>query len=211
MATWRHPINPKLVGDLFGDHEPPRTSPHRGVDYRGGDKSLIANIVDATVVDIKYNSCLGWVCNTKVKGASWYISYCHLHCAKHGSNCDGSGHSDGSTCMKNLKVGDKIKTGQPVGRIGNTGTCSRGSHLHATLGKTRTAYSYGKTYDLFKYINKQIAKQKPTEVEEVEEETTEPIVTGEDCEPETITPEPAQGIPAKILEAVRTILLWLKK
>lgn len=142
------------------------------MDYKGGDKNLISNIVDATIVDIKYNSCLGWVCNTKVDGASWYIAYCHLHCAKHGSNCNGSGHEDGSTCMKNLKVGDKVKTGQPVGRVGNTGTCSRGSHLHATLSKTRNGYSYGKVYDLFKYINKQIAKQeakkpKPKPVAEV--------------------------------------------
>ena len=105
--------------------------------------------------------------------------------------------------MKNLKVGDKIKTGQPVGRIGNTGTCSRGSHLHATLGKTRTAYSYGKTYDLFKYINKQLKKQRS--------EATESPVTEVDCEPEPTSPEKEQSIPARILEAVRVILLWLKK
>lgn len=221
MAKWQHPIDPNLVGDLFADHEPPRTSPHRGVDYKGGDKALISTIVDSTVVDIKYNGCLGWVCNTKVNGSSWYIAYCHLNCAKHGSYCDGSGHEDGSTCMKNLKVGDKLKAGQVTGRIGSSGRCSRGPHLHVTLGKTRTAYSYGKTYDIFKYINKQINKNKTPKPEPeqpsepISEDKTPPKVetpkppkppVADDCEPST-----NQGIPAKIMEAIRTILLWLKK
>lgn len=91
----------------------------------------------------------------------YFIGYSHLNCAKHGINCDGSGHDDGSTCMKNLKVGDPIEMGQPVGRTGNTGSCSRGAHLHLTLAR-KSDPRWAKTQDIEKYIDKQIrTKLKP--------------------------------------------------
>jgi len=109
--------------------------------------------------------------------------------------------------MKNLKVGDSVKAGKTiVGRIGNTGSCSRGDHLHLTLGKTHRSAVRGYTKDPEAYIAKQLKKNAETP-----SKATESPVTVEDCEPVATTPEKEQSIPARILEAVRVILLWLKK
>jgi len=159
--TWRHPINPARVTDYYGDNEPPRTSPHRGTDYVTSNKGLLEAVNDAEVIDIYWSNCLGWVCAIKVDGSPWVFSYCHLNCHQHGINC--TGHSDGTTCMKNLKVGDKVKSGQPVGRQGNSGSCSRGQHCHLVQGKSRRSAVYGKTWDAYKYIEKQIKRESHTE------------------------------------------------
>jgi len=157
---WTHPINPVRITDYYGDNEPPRTSPHRGTDYVTERKGLLGAVNDAKVIDIYWSNCLGWVCAIKVDGTDWVFSYCHLNCAQHGENCEGpSEHPDGSTCMKNLKVGDSVKSGQPVGRQGNSGSCSRGSHLHLVQGKARRSAVSGKTWDAYKYIEKQIKRE----------------------------------------------------
>ena len=155
--SWQHPFPTSTITDRFGDNAPPRTSPHRGTDYAPRSKSLIPAVTNGRVNKIFYSKCLGWVMEQTSASGKYFIGYSHLSCNKHGINCDGSGHEDGSTCMKNLKVGDEIKIGQPVGRVGNSGTCSRGAHLHLTLAK-KSDPRYAKTYDIEKYINKQNAK-----------------------------------------------------
>jgi murein DD-endopeptidase MepM/ murein hydrolase activator NlpD len=60
--------------------------------------------------------------------------------------------------MKNLKVGDRVSVGQPVGRVGNTGVCSRGAHLHMTFAK-KSDPRYAKTFDPVKFIDQKIKKQ----------------------------------------------------
>jgi len=154
--TWQHPIHPVKITDHYGDKEPPRTSPHRGTDYVTTNKGLLEAVNDAQVVDIYWTDCLGWVCAIEIEGSDWVVSYCHLNCHKHGINC--TGHNDGTTCMKNLEVGDKVKAGQPVGRQGNSGSCSRGQHCHLVLGKSKRSAVWGKTWDAYKYIQKQIEK-----------------------------------------------------
>ena len=154
---WRHPINPVRITDYYGDNEPPRTSPHRGTDYVTEKKGLLAAVNDGKVIDIYWTNCLGWVCAIKIDGTDWVFSYCHLNCYQHGPDC--TGHSDNTTCMKNLKVGDSVKSGQPVGRQGNSGECSRGDHLHLVQGKARRSAVSGKTWDAYKYIEKQIKRE----------------------------------------------------
>jgi LysM repeat protein len=63
----------------------------------------------------------------------WYIGYCHVSCGTHGVNCKGPAVKCASPVRK--KVGDKLKAGDTVAFIGNTGSASSGAHLHATLGK----------------------------------------------------------------------------
>jgi len=112
--------------------------------------------------------------------------------------------------MKNLKVGDKVVAGETyVGRVGNTGSCSRGAHLHLVLGTQPRSAVSGYTKDPVKYIDKQIRKQNER-LQGQEEEVTESPLTGVDCEPDVITPDKGETLPKRILEAVRTILLWLK-
>ena len=107
--NWSHPFPKATITDSWGDNEPPRTSPHRGVDYAPGAKELIPAITNAVVSRIFYSGCLGWVCEIKTDEDKVFIGHSHLYCSKHRSvDCDGSDHSDGSTCMTQLKVGDRV-------------------------------------------------------------------------------------------------------
>lgn len=156
---WIHPFNKSTITSRHGDNNPPRTSPHRGLDYASGGRKLIPSITSGRVSKIFYSNCLGWVCEVKSDEHGIYIGYSHLYCNKHNTvNCDGSGHEDGSTCMSQLKVGDRVDIRQPVGRVGNSGECSRGSHLHLTMSK-RPDPRYAKTFDPEKFIDQKIAKQ----------------------------------------------------
>ena len=208
---WLFPFPKNTITDGYGDNEPPRTSPHRGADFAPGSKSLITAATHGKVTDIYWSNCLGWVCEQESASGKYRVSYCHLNCAKHGIDCRGpKAHPDGSNCMKNLKVGDKLVAGETyVGRVGNTGSCSRGAHLHLVLGKSSRSAVSGYTKDPVKYIDKQIRKQNER-LQGQEEEVTESPLTGVDCEPDVVTPDKGETLPKRILEAVRTILLWLK-
>lgn len=156
---WQHPLDPSSITDRFGDTEPPRTSPHRGLDYAPGSRKLIGSVSEATVTNIFWSDCLGWICETRTDEHGLYVSYCHLFCNKHNTvNCDGSDHEDGSTCMSQLKIGDRVDAGQWVGRVGNSGSCSRGSHLHLVFSKKPDA-RFAKVFDPEKFIDQKIAKQ----------------------------------------------------
>jgi len=157
--TWQHPFDPSTITSRYGDNKPPRTSPHRVVDYAPGGRKLILAITDGTITRIFYSRCLGWICEFKSDEHGIYIGHSHLYCNKHNTvNCDGNDHADGSTCMSRLKVGDKVKLGDPVGRVGNSGTCSRGSHLHLTFSKKGDP-RYAKTFNPEKFIDQKIKKQ----------------------------------------------------
>ena len=159
MAKWQHPFPKSTITDKFADKEPPRTSPHRGLDYAPKSRALIPAITDAVVTKIFWSDCLGWVCEMKTIEHGIFIGHSHLFCNKHNTiNCDGSDHTDGSTCMKNLSVGDRVKVGQPVGRVGNSGSCSRGAHLHLSFSK-KTDPRYAKVFDPEMFIDQKISKQ----------------------------------------------------
>lgn len=136
---WRLPFPDKCLTDGFGETAG-RDTPHRGTDWGKGTagKGVIA-VNDGVIVENTWNNVLGWVIVLKVGG--WFIGYCHLD------------------AQSMLKVGTLVKSGQRIGTVGNTGSASRGAHLHATLGKTKDSYKIGKVYDLHKYLKTQIAKQ----------------------------------------------------
>jgi pyruvate/2-oxoglutarate dehydrogenase complex dihydrolipoamide acyltransferase (E2) component len=56
-----------------------------------------------------------------------------------------------------LKVGDKLKMGQAIGKVGNEGFSS-GAHLHATLSDAVKGVFAGSVFDLYKYLSEQIEK-----------------------------------------------------
>lgn len=150
--TWAHPFSKTTITSRFGDTAN-RSSPHRGLDYAPGAQQIIPAVTAGRVVNIFYSSCLGWVCEVKENEHDIFIGYSHLYCNKHRDiNCDGTGHDDGSTCMQSLKVGDLVEAGQPVGRIGTSGTCSTGPHLHLTFAKEKDP-RYAKTFDPEKFID----------------------------------------------------------
>jgi len=205
--TWQYPFPKNTITDRFNDFEPPRKSPHRGLDLAPGAKALIPALTDGVVNKIFYSSCLGWVCEIKTKQHGIYVGHSHLYCNKHDSiDCDGNDHEDGSTCMKNLKVGDKVTLGQAVGRVGNSGTCSRGAHLHLTFAK-KSDPRWAKTFDPEKFLDQKIAKQEKSK----KTEPTESPVKPEQTKPEVTTPDKAQNPPKSVLEALRVIMAWFGK
>jgi murein DD-endopeptidase MepM/ murein hydrolase activator NlpD len=160
--TWKHPFPKNTITSVFGTTKN-RTSPHRGTDYAPGVNTLIPAVTAGTVAVTAWSNCLGWymVQTGSANGKTWYVGYCHLSCPEHGPDCSGpKQHPDGSNNFKNLKVGDKLKLGQAAGRVGNTGECSKGAHVHTTLGTTLKAVTSGKVYDLAKFIDDQASKPK---------------------------------------------------
>lgn len=158
MAEWRHPFPKNTITSRFGAKESFRSNPHRGLDYAPGAKALIPAITDGVVSKIFFSSVLGWVCEIKTDEHGLYIGHSHLYCNKHNTvDCDGKGHEDGSTCMSKLKVGDRVKCCQPVGRVGTSGW-STGPHLHLTFSK-QSDPRYAKVFDPEKFIDQKIRKQ----------------------------------------------------
>ena len=205
--TWQHPFPKNTITSRYGETAR-RTSPHRGLDYAPRSRSLIPALTDGVVTSIFYSSCLGWVCEFKSDEHGLYIGHSHLYCNKHDSiDCDGWDHNDGSTCMKNLKVGHRVKAGQPVGRVGTSGRCSTGSHLHLTFSK-KTDPRYAKTFDPEKFIDQKIKKQ---EKEEAKTKATESAQKPEQTKPDVTTPEKAPKPPKSVLRALEVIMKWFGK
>ncbi|MEX0895639.1 MAG: M23 family metallopeptidase [Patescibacteria group bacterium] len=158
MAQWQHPFPKSTITSGFGSTRPPRTSPHRGTDYAPNAKTLIPAITDGKVTKIAYSNILGWFMEFVTDEHGLYIGHAHLYCHKHDTiTCNGKDHNDGSTCMKNLKVGHRVEIGQPVGRVGNSGA-SRGAHLHITASK-KPDMRFSKPFDIEQFIDQKIAKQ----------------------------------------------------
>lgn len=152
--TWRHPFSKDNITSRFGETAR-RTSPHRGTDYAPKANALIPAVADGTVRKIGWSDCLGWymIQTAWADNKTWYVGYNHLSCKTHGINCKGPKASGCSTPFYRLKVGDKLTKGKAAGRVGNTGKCSRGAHLHLTLSRSIRGNSYGKVYDIEKFID----------------------------------------------------------
>ena len=151
--TWQHPFEKKTITSRFATTVR-RTSPHRGLDYAPGANALIKSVTAGRVELIQWSDCLGWVMVQSSASGKYYVGYCHLSCARHGENCKGKAIGC-KTPFKSLKKGQRIKLSQPVGRVGNTGECSRGAHLHLTLSTSLKGVFYGKVIDPEKFIDKQ--------------------------------------------------------
>jgi murein DD-endopeptidase MepM/ murein hydrolase activator NlpD len=87
---------------------------HEGVDYLAAPGSKVPVIADGTVVEVgnpSGNRGVYAIIRHDIDGVTWYSSYSHMQW--------GSMH---------LTVGQKIKRGHTVGRVGSTGQ-STGAHL----------------------------------------------------------------------------------
>ncbi len=91
---------------------------------------------------VKWSSILGWVLvqtawdsiNDKVV----YIGYCHLQ------------------EEPKLKPGTIITQSQTVGKVGNTGSASKGAHLHLTIGPRVNSVFFGTVFDPEKFIDERL-------------------------------------------------------
>ena len=137
--TWITPFSDSAISGHYGTMSEYRRSsgmqPHSGTDWAAKTGTLIPAIASGTVKLIQWSRILGWVVvqsATDNQGKTWFIGYCHLTCSIHGDKCKG----DHESPLTKTKVGDKVKVGQKYLRMGNTGSATTGSHLHATASKT---------------------------------------------------------------------------
>lgn len=129
---------------------------HSGVDFapKGSNKGKtpIPAVGNGTVRLVQFSKVLGWVLVQTVwdikKKKATYVGYSHLSCRTHGINCKG-GH-DASLAI-DLKVGDKVKEGDTIGIMGNTGSASSGVHLHLTMS-WKVKGVFGITAEKFDFI-----------------------------------------------------------
>jgi uncharacterized protein YdcH (DUF465 family) len=215
LNKWQHPLPENTITARFGATKN-RKSPHRGTDYASSNKNALLSAVSAGVIaKIEYSACLGWYVVLKTDEDDVYFGYSHLYCSKHKtSECDGKDHTN-DTCMKNLKVGQKVKAGQAVGRQGNSGTCSRGHHLHLTAHKTPDP-RYAKVFDAEKFLNQKIKASESNELQKKEKEekkvlkpktkAVESPVKAKQDNPDVIVPEKDPKPSASIRELLGGIL-----
>jgi len=151
--SWKHPFDKKTISSQFGTTAR-RSSPHRGLDYAPGANALIRAVTPGKVMLIQWSDCLGWVMVQSSTSAKYYVGYSHLSCTRHGIDCKGAAIGC-KTPFKSLKTGQRVKLSQPIGRVGNTGDCSKGAHLHLTISPTIKGVFSGKVIDPESFIDSQ--------------------------------------------------------
>jgi murein DD-endopeptidase MepM/ murein hydrolase activator NlpD len=91
---------------------------------------------------VKWSSILGWVLVQSawdaINGKAVFIGYCHLQ------------------EKPALQPKTRIKIGQTIGKVGNTGAASRGAHLHLTIGPRVTSVTFGVVFDPEAFIDERI-------------------------------------------------------
>ena len=119
----RYPFEPKFITGRFGTLSEFRKKngmqPHSGVDWARPEGTPIPSIANGTIVLQQWSDVLGNVSVLRVMGkdkALYYVGFCHLK-------------------AEGLAVGTKVKEGETVGLVGNTGSASSGAHLHLTVSK----------------------------------------------------------------------------
>ncbi|MBM4280852.1 MAG: M23 family metallopeptidase [Deltaproteobacteria bacterium] len=157
--------NPDLA-DGWGSTCCGRTNPHRGVDSPQAAGTNIPAVADGTVVVKTSTGCLG-----------------NVVVVQHADGvCSGYAHMQ---TQSSLSLGDRVTRGQHVGRVGATGTCQSGAHLHLTLSRRRDGYFTGTTADPYAYIMDHLTCDRlPTGVVDVVGCDT---VTGAALEPDDAT------------------------
>ena len=140
---WVSPFPENTVTGEYGTLSAYRRSkgmqPHSGRDFAPGANKVIPAVAEGVVRLLQWSDVLGWVLVQDAKGAdgkTYYIGYSHLSCHKHGINCKGPKVHGNHSPLTSTKVGDKKELGEPIGRVGNTGTGTTGAHLHLTVSKT---------------------------------------------------------------------------
>jgi murein DD-endopeptidase MepM/ murein hydrolase activator NlpD len=140
--TWRHPFDKSTITSRFGATAN-RPTAHRGLDYAPREGTAIPAVSKGTVRLVQWSAVLGWVLVQTawdhINSRTVFVGYCHLQ------------------QQPTLKVGATLRIGQTIGRVGNTGSASRGPHLHLTVGNAQNSVFTGAVVDPEKFIDDQIS------------------------------------------------------
>jgi len=93
--------------------------PHSGLDFAMPIGTPIPALANGTIVLNQESKVLGHVVVLRIMDKQKklaYVGYCHLK-------------------EPGLPVGTKVKVGDPVGLVGNSGSASSGPHLHMTVSR----------------------------------------------------------------------------
>lgn len=128
--------------DPFGNKTPPRSPNgpgHLGSDFPWAEGTDIPSFLTGTVTAAGWSSIIGWYIVVK-SGAGWGMFY-HLR------------------ERPPLEVGAPVSFGQFIGNVGNTGTASRGAHLHVGWSTTTGTPGTGSVSDPWPVIQKALGKE----------------------------------------------------
>lgn len=121
-----------------------RKNPHRGQDWAPGAGKIIPAITAGKVTHNFFSAGLGNCIIQNTTDGLWVL-YAHLE------------------DKPNLSIGHELKIGDPIGKVGNTGTLTLGPHLHLSIASTKSVHECPavKLIDPLKHITKNLAKPKP--------------------------------------------------
>lgn len=135
------PTDTKRITSNFGNRTHPiskKKRRHHGIDIASPGTNNIyaaaAGVVSRSYHSTSYGECIMILHN--LKGKTYETLYAHM---RQGS--------------RRVKVGDKVKKGQIIGVMGNTGH-STGQHLHFELHVGRWNYEKSNAVDPLGYLNK---------------------------------------------------------
>jgi len=107
---------PPVKGVVSNEFNP--TLNHLGVDIAASPSQLVLAVLDGTIINASWAAATGYSVQIQHK-SNIITAYKHL-----------------SDIV--VKEGQKVKAGQPIGTIGNTGELSTGPHLHFELWQNGT-------------------------------------------------------------------------
>ncbi|WP_121289037.1 M23 family metallopeptidase [Plantibacter sp. lyk4-40-MEA-4] len=146
VLRYQHPFPQMDLADGWGSMAGGRTQPHRGLDYQPGAGATIPAVAAGVVSANRWSDALGNVL-VIAHPDGMYSGYSHL--------AGTSPH----------QVGMAIARGEPVGVVGNTGSASRGAHLHLTITFTADGTwnnaDLGVTTDPYPFINARLDGDDP--------------------------------------------------
>lgn len=138
--TWQTPFPSKKITCAHGVVDRLHPNGHRGTDYGLPVGTKIPMIAPTgVVVKSEWSKNLGNVTVVKlpVGGKFWYS----VHMQHPG-----------------LPVGTKVRFGDTVGKVGDTGAYCFGAHLHTGISDTVDGVYSGKVYDIVEFVAEQNKK-----------------------------------------------------
>lgn len=124
MPVYVEPFPASTRGDEFGNLAPYREGrPHRGQDWSVQEGSLIRAMGSGAIKVNEWSDGLGWFVIQSTDGGKKFILYAHLK------------------EQPKLSIGKFVHAGKtPIGRVGNTGKFSTGSHLHLSVARKQNVH-----------------------------------------------------------------------
>jgi murein DD-endopeptidase MepM/ murein hydrolase activator NlpD len=170
------PVQTYDASDPFGSMAG-RSYGHTGSDYviRNG---TVESVAPSVVYHTGWNDGNGYYVCVYVPGHDWdgvegglYVAYLHLS-------------------EIHVTEGSTVEQGQAIGISGNTGSNSRGEHLHVTMSNSDLAYlGIGNKVDPFAYIQARLGSPVPPKPVEPPKPTPVPPTPAGPPTPVKLTPE----------------------